>query len=104
MTRLRMIYAVLAFLIFSENLHAVVDMKNSSYADVWHDATFPGVGYPLKVQRNYHSRSVFSGIFGFGWCSDFETSVEKTPEGRLKLLECGAGQEVTYTPEKFSEK
>lgn len=84
--------------------HAVVDMKNSNYSDAWQDLTFAGSGYALRVQRTYNSRTTYSGIFGFGWCSEFETSIEKTPEGRLKLMECGAGLEVIYSPAKFDTK
>ena len=81
---------------FSQNVFATVDMKNANYTESWIDIQLAGSGYALKVQRTYNSRSVFSGMFGFGWCSDFETTIEKTPEGTLKLQECGAGQEVTY--------
>lgn len=82
--------------------YSVVDMKNSNYAESMIDLTSSGTGYALKVQRYYNSRSVFNGIFGFGWCSDFETTIEKMPEGRLKLSECGAGQEVIYSPNQYS--
>lgn len=95
---------MLAILVPSRPAQAVVDMKNSNYTDSWLDLTLAGTGYALKVQRYYNSRSIFSGIFGFGWCSDFETKLEKTPEGRLKLAECGAGQEVIYTAGKFDSK
>ncbi len=84
--------------------HAVVDMKNANYTDSWTDLQFTGSGYPLKVQRFYNSRSTFSGIFGFGWCSEFESYIETTPEGRLSLLECGAGQETLYSPAKYDGK
>jgi YD repeat-containing protein len=96
--------ALVATLALPSASFAIVDMKNANYADSWLDLSLTGTGYSLKVQRFYNSRSVFSGIFGFGWCSDFETSVEKTPEGRLKLVECGAGQEVIYAPAKFDNK
>ena len=75
---------------------ATVDMKNANYTESWIDIQVAGSGYALKVQRTYNSRSVFNGMFGFGWCSDFETTLDKTPEGTLKLQECGAGQEITY--------
>ena len=84
--------------------HALVDMKNSNYTDQWVDINLSGSGYALRVNRAYNSRSVFNGIFGFGWCSDFETVLERLPEGRLKLTECGAGQEVFYTPGKYDAK
>ena len=81
---------------------SVVDMKNASFVDVWTDLTVPGTGYDLKIRRGYKSRSLFNGMFGFGWCSDFETKIEITPEGNLKLTEYGAGLEIVYTPRDFS--
>lgn len=104
MKRLWMMTTLMAAIAFPVDGKAVVDMKNSNYADSFIDISLAGTGYALKVQRFYNSRSVFSGMFGFGWCSDFETSLEKTPEGRLKLMECGAGQEVIYSPAKYDEK
>ena len=104
MKRFSVLSALLAALAIPTVGHAVVDMKNSNYADSWLDLSLGGTGYTLRVQRFYNSRSVFSGIFGYGWCSDFETNVEKTPEGRLKLVECGAGQEVVYSPARFDKK
>ncbi len=83
---------------------AIVDMKNANYADSWLDLTVPGTGFDLKVQRYYNSRSNFNGMFGFGWCSDFETALTKTPEGNLKYQECGAGQELVYTKGKGDAK
>ncbi len=76
---------------------AIVDMKNANYAESWLDITMPGSGFDLKVSRFYNSRSIFNGMFGYGWCSDFETTLTKTPEGNLKYQECGAGQEIVYT-------
>jgi YD repeat-containing protein len=79
-------------------------MKNANYSNTWVDLEVPGTGYDLKVSRTYNSRSLFSGIFGFGWCSDFETVIDVTAEGNLKLTECGAGQEILYTPREFGKK
>jgi YD repeat-containing protein len=90
--------------IFSLQASALVDMKNANYADSWIDITLPGAGYALRVQRTYNSRSVYNGMFGFGWCSEFETKMEKTPEGRLKVTECGAGQEIIYSPGSKTDK
>ena len=104
MMRIRMIPALLAILALPIAGEAMVDMKNSNYGDSWLDISLTGAGYSLKVERYYNSRSLFSGMFGFGWCSDFETNIEKLPEGRLKLTECGAGQEVFFSPAKYDDK
>src|SRR3954468_19903080 len=82
--------------------HAIVDMKSANYSESWTDLIVPGVGYDLRVNRTYNSRSLFNGIFGFGWCSDYETKVEVTPEGNLRLTECGAGMEIVYTTKNWN--
>ncbi|MCX7977437.1 MAG: DUF6531 domain-containing protein [Bdellovibrionaceae bacterium] len=87
---------------FSISAQALVDMKNANYTNVWTDMDVPGSGYELKVQRAYNSRSLFNGLFGFGWCSEFETSLEITAEGNIKVRECGSGVEVVYSPKEIS--
>lgn len=77
--------------------HAVVDMKNSNFSDTWTDIKLVGTGYELAIERTYNSRSTFDGIFGFGWCSDFETKLEIMPDSTLKVTECGGGQEISYS-------
>ncbi|MBX3020620.1 MAG: cell wall-associated protein wapA [Bdellovibrionales bacterium] len=89
-------------LLFAQSSFAIVDMKGANYSDSWTDLIVPGVGYDLRVNRTYNSRSLFNGIFGFGWCSDFETKIEVLPESTLKLTECGGGMEITYWPKSYS--
>lgn len=97
-------YVLLILLLITSSSFAIVDMKNANYSNTWVDLEIPGSGYDLKVSRTYNSRSLFNGFFGFGWCSDFETKIEVTAEGNLKLTECGAGQENYYFPREFSRK
>jgi len=85
-------------LLYSVFTYAVVDMKNANFADTWEDLIVPGTGFDLKVRRTYNSRSLFNGMFGFGWCSDFETSLSFSDKGFIKLTECGGGLEVMFTP------
>lgn len=85
-------------MLFVTSAHALVDMKNANYSNSWIDMDVPGSGYDLKIVRTYNSRSLFNGMFGFGWCSDFETSAEVTAEGNLKVKECGGGLEVVFSP------
>ncbi len=93
-----------ALLIFTTSAFAIVDMKNANFANSWVDLEVPGSGYDLKVNRTYNSKSLFDGMFGFGWCSDFETNLQFTAEGNIKLTECGAGQEILYSPREFGKK
>jgi YD repeat-containing protein len=96
--------ALAATLIFTSTAHAVIDMKTANFAETWVDLIAPGSGPDLRVQRTYNSRTIYSGMFGFGWCSELETRLEITPEGNMKVIECGAGAEIIYTPKKFDGK
>jgi YD repeat-containing protein len=97
-----MIRAAISLLLIPFSAYAIVDMKSANYSESWTDLIVPGVGYDLRVNRTYNSRSLFNGIFGFGWCSDYETKVEVTPEGNLRLTECGAGMEIVYTTKNWN--
>lgn len=83
---------------------ATVDMKNANFADTWNDLIASNSGYDLRIQRVYNSRAIFNGIFGFGWCSDFETTLKISPEGALTVTECGGGSQINYTRKSFSPK
>ena len=91
-------------LLFTVPTLALVDMRNANFSDTWVDIDIPGVGFPLKVVRAYNSRSLYNGIFGFGWCSDMETSLDVTPEGNIKITECGDGAEIIYRTRDFSKE
>lgn len=83
--------------------NAIVDMKNANYADTWTD--FPGQTLAdLRVGRTYNSRSLYHGIFGFGWCSDFETRLDITAEGNANLVHGGNGLEELFTAPGFSRR
>lgn len=93
---------VLFGLILSPSAKALIDTKNANFSDTWVDLSLPGTGYNLEVKRTYNSRTLFNGIFGFGWCSDFETFCEITPENVLRVTECGGGAEITYSPKNIN--
>ncbi|MBL7669124.1 MAG: cell wall-associated protein wapA [Bdellovibrionaceae bacterium] len=93
----------LSLLSLSLQAFAIVDMKNANYSETWTDIEVPGGGYTMKVARTYNSRALFNGMFGFGWCSDFETTLEVSPEGNLWVTECGAGSRTTYAPTLLTE-
>ncbi len=77
-------------------VYALIDMKDANYVETWVDVDMGGPGYILKVERTYNSRSIYDGIFGFGWCSDFETRLEITADSKIKVIECGGGLEIIY--------
>lgn len=90
--------------VLSATSFALVDMQNANFTETWVDLEIPDTGYNLKVERAYNSRTLHNGIFGFGWCSNFETSLEILADGRIKRVQCGAGQEITYAPKSFDRK
>ena len=77
---------------------AIVDMKNANYSNTWVDFRMPAVpsGIDLTLHRTYNSRTLFNGMFGFGWCTRYETSLTITAEGNLKWTDCGAGGELVF--------
>lgn len=97
---IRFLILMCSLLFLHVEAFSIVDMKNANYADSWIDYEANGTGYKLKVQRTYNSRSTHDGIFGFGWCSDFETKLEVLPDSSLKVIECGAGMEISYNSKK----
>lgn len=94
---MRQISLVLLTLIVSFSAQAVIDVKNANYSDSWIDIIAPGTGFDLRIQRTYNSRTLFNGMLGFGWCSDFETKIDITPDNTIKLTECGGGLEIVYS-------
>ena len=76
----------------------IIDTRSAGYSKTWVDWKKEGDGFPLKVERSYSSRSLFNGIFGFGWCSNFETRMDTLPDNSLKGIECGGGLETYYYP------
>lgn len=84
--------------------HALVDMNSASYSNLWTDLEVPGNGYDMKVMRAYKSRTLYNGMFGFGWCSPFETKLEPIAEGSVKISECGDGQEIIFSAREITRK
>jgi YD repeat-containing protein len=98
------IFIISALMFLAQNSFAMVDMQNANFTESWIDIDVPNTGYNLKVERAYNSRTLFNGMFGFGWCSNFETSLEILADGRVKRAECGAGLEAIYAPKGFDQK
>ncbi len=95
---------VITLFLLSSPLWAAVNMRNASYTESWIDFIDPEEGSEIRIERYYSSRSLFMGLFGFGWCSSLETKLEITSDGIVNLTECGGGLEVTYYPENFDLK
>lgn len=93
-----LLQSMFLILFFSVQSFAIVDMRNANFSESWIDLQVKSSSYDLRVQRTYNSRTLFKGMFGFGWCSDFETTLKVTAENTLRVTECGAGFEVDFSP------
>lgn len=89
-------FFIICLSLSSFHAQALVDMKNANFTDYWVDFILADNSELLKVSRIYSSRSLFSGIFGFGWCSNIESKIEISLEGNLLLSECGTGNVLFY--------
>jgi CHAT domain-containing protein len=89
---------------------ALVDMNNGSYANVFLDMPRTDTKRPgdpesewdgnnllrLSLSRAYKSRTLFNGLFGFGWCSDLETRLRFSAGGIVTHQVCGDSLETPY--------
>lgn len=42
----------------------------------------------LSIRRDYSSRSLHRGLFGYGWCSNLDVSIKFTSDKAIDLYEC----------------
>ena len=96
-------YLIFFLLAAPTTAFALVDMRNANFADPWVDLELSGTGYDLSVKRTYNSRTLYNGMFGFGWCSRFESKIETKSDGTLVLTTCGAGNETVFYPSNFKK-
>jgi len=72
---------------------ALVDTKNGNYTQTYVDFSVPG----FTLKRTYNSRTLYRGLFGYGWSSNLETRVDVMPDHSLTITEGGGGVEISYT-------
>ena len=94
------------FLLFiaTPKARAFVDTKNANFTKTFVDLFLPSSNLPLSLTRSYSSRSLYKGMFGYGWCSNLETKVEVLPDNSINVVECGGGKEVPYYSAKKGNK
>lgn len=77
----------LTLLTFPFTIYGSVNMKDASFQSTYIDENV--------VARNYNSRSLHNGVFGFGWCSSLEKTYSADcpePDGQDKLRRTYDGQ------------
>ena len=92
------LFLLLAAGLFFSSAFAVVDTRSAGYSKNFVDFRREGPGFPLSIERTYNSRSLFNGLFGYGWCSNLETRLSVLPDNSIKIVECGGGMEIIYHP------
>lgn len=97
------VFLAIVISLFVNQAWSVVDMRNANYSNTFIAYEKPGTGFPMRLALPYNSRTLHSGMFGFGWCSEFETRIKANPEGSMLLTECGGGQQILYVPASFSK-
>ena len=85
-----------AIFLFIFQAQGLIDTKNANYTKTFVDIALSGAGLPLLIERTYNSRSLYRGMFGYGWCSNLETRLEVMPDNTLMVVECGGGAEISY--------
>ena len=91
------LFLIIGFLL-PLSVFGIVDMRSAGYSKTFLDFKSTGPGFVLEIKRTYNSRSLYNGLFGFGWCSNLETRLSVLPDGAVKVVECGGGMEVLYYP------
>ena len=66
----KMFFLIAAF--FPLSVFGIVDTRSAGYSKTFVDFRSPGTGFLLTAERTYNSRSLYNGLFGFGWCSNLE--------------------------------
>lgn len=100
---------VLAFwplLISSLAQAVVVNRVNGGMNAVYIDFSISNSSVPLEVVRTYNSITAinevtgWSGIFGWGWTSPFESTLTTTAERNVILRDGGTGNTIYFRPQK----
>ncbi|USN46084.1 MAG: hypothetical protein H6626_07560 [Pseudobdellovibrionaceae bacterium] len=73
-------FAGLFLLTVATQSQASVDYQSGSFTESSSD---------FGIERTYSSRSLFVGVFGFGWCSRLDTYIELSPDIKPQLNRCG---------------
>jgi hypothetical protein len=67
-----------------DTAYAETNMRKASYSTEFVDIRTAD----LEVVRHYDSRSLYNGLFGFGWCSNLESTLKRGLSGEWRLSHC----------------
>ena len=95
-----LLFVLNIFTFFSFSLWGGVNLKNGNFYVSYTDVVVPGGGKNLKITRTYNSKSAKRGWFGYGWGSNFETSLSVSADGSVVIREYGSGAVTRFTPKE----
>lgn len=72
------------------------NMKDASFFRTWVDHVIKRDRRDLKINRTYKSRSLYHGIFGFGWCSDLDLHLNIIDSHNIELIDCNTTRPIRY--------
>jgi len=84
----------------TQNVSADVNMKDASYFKTWVDLEIIKDQRVFQLRRTYNSRSLHQGLFGFGWCSDLEKSLDLNRSDQISLNDCRLTAPIRYKKKK----
>lgn len=64
-----------------------VNVSNGNLVTQETDLTISGRGIPVELQRTYNSRSTGSGMFGYGWWSNWDLRLVDSGDGPITLID-----------------
>lgn len=110
--RLRILAAGLVFLSFfpSQSSALKVNTINGGGSEVFVDFDVRGAIIPLQLLRSYYSITAiqeergWNGVFGWGWSSDFETTLTVTPNRTVILRDGGTGVTTQFQASQQTDK
>jgi YD repeat-containing protein len=78
--------------------HGLVNLKNGNYSVTTRDVCAAGAGEALCFEKTYNSKTSYSGIFGVGYGSLFETRLSVNADGTVTVFEYGTGARIHFSP------
>ncbi len=86
----------LIFLGLTSTALADVNLQQASYFKTWTDFTVESKNIRYSFQRTYRSRSIHQGLLGFGWCTDFEKSLDLRKNSQITLTDCQEDRSLIF--------
>jgi YD repeat-containing protein len=85
------IVTLISLLLTPPKLRAEINMKDASYKISSIDIK--------EIRRTYNSRSIYAGIYGFGWCSNLEKSLNILSTQEIIFKDCDLESPFVLTDE-----